>query len=141
MTVFSDAEVAYLKSQRLARLATIGTDGQPHVVPTAYRLSDDEERIEIGGWGFGASRKYRDMRGDARVAVVVDDFSNDEPSGPRGIEIRGRAEIHETGGEHLGSGRDPQWVSIRPQRVSTWGIVKSAFESGGQTARSVRARD
>ena len=33
MSVFTPAEVAYLESQRLARIATSGPDCQPHVVP------------------------------------------------------------------------------------------------------------
>jgi len=31
-SVFSPAEIEYLKSQRLCRIATVGPDGQPHVV-------------------------------------------------------------------------------------------------------------
>ncbi len=31
MSVFSDAEIEYLRSQRLGRIATVGRDGQPHV--------------------------------------------------------------------------------------------------------------
>ena len=35
MSVFSAAEIEYLQSQRLGRLATSGPDGQPHVVPVS----------------------------------------------------------------------------------------------------------
>jgi pyridoxamine 5'-phosphate oxidase family protein len=37
VSVFSDAEIDYLGSQRLGRLATVGHDGMPHVVPVAFR--------------------------------------------------------------------------------------------------------
>ena len=46
MRAFTDAEVSYLKSQRLGRLATVGADGQPHVVPVGFRYNTDEEAIE-----------------------------------------------------------------------------------------------
>jgi Pyridoxamine 5'-phosphate oxidase len=35
---FSDEEIAYLQSQPLTRLATVGPDGQPDVVPLAYEF-------------------------------------------------------------------------------------------------------
>ena len=39
MSVFSDAEITYLQSQRLARIATAGRDSQPHVVPVSFRYN------------------------------------------------------------------------------------------------------
>ncbi|MFL5881601.1 MAG: pyridoxamine 5'-phosphate oxidase family protein, partial [Actinomycetota bacterium] len=33
MSAFTPPEIAYLTSQGLARLATVGPDGRPHVVP------------------------------------------------------------------------------------------------------------
>ena len=41
MSVFSDAEIEYLASQRLGRLATVGHDGMPHAVPVAFRRHRD----------------------------------------------------------------------------------------------------
>jgi hypothetical protein len=37
MSVFTDAEIEHLGSQRLGRLTTVGHDGMPHVVPVAFR--------------------------------------------------------------------------------------------------------
>ena len=39
MTVFSEAELAYLESKTMGRLATIGADGRPHLVPLTYRFN------------------------------------------------------------------------------------------------------
>ena len=39
MSAFSDAEISYLKSQRLGRIATAGPDGQAHVVPVGFRYN------------------------------------------------------------------------------------------------------
>jgi pyridoxamine 5'-phosphate oxidase family protein len=33
MSVFSEAEIAYLQRKTMGRLATIGSDGMPHLVP------------------------------------------------------------------------------------------------------------
>jgi pyridoxamine 5'-phosphate oxidase family protein len=53
MSVFSAAEISYLQSQRLARIATAGPDCQPHVVPLAFRLASIEpwrpRMIEVRG--------------------------------------------------------------------------------------------
>jgi pyridoxamine 5'-phosphate oxidase family protein len=44
---FSDEEVAYLRSQRLARIATVSPDGQPDVVPVGYQF--DGTHFYVGG--------------------------------------------------------------------------------------------
>jgi pyridoxamine 5'-phosphate oxidase family protein len=61
------------------------------------------------------------------------------PWTPRGIEIRGRAELHDSGGEERfgGGGWDSAWFSIVPQRIISWGIEGPAFSAAGRSARSV----
>jgi pyridoxamine 5'-phosphate oxidase family protein len=93
MSVFSAAEIDYLQSQRLGRLATSGPDGQPHVVPVAFRYNPEQDTIDIGGDGFARRKKYRDVQHNPRVAFVVDDLASIRPWRPRMIEIRGVAEI------------------------------------------------
>lgn len=39
MSVFTSEELDYLAEQRLGRIATVGPDGQPHVVPTSFRYN------------------------------------------------------------------------------------------------------
>ncbi|MBF6591728.1 MAG: PPOX class F420-dependent oxidoreductase, partial [Ktedonobacterales bacterium] len=73
MGAFTEAEMAYLASQRIGRLATLSADGAPHVVPVRYHFNAALETIEIGGHGMGASKKYRDVARDGRAAFVVDD--------------------------------------------------------------------
>jgi pyridoxamine 5'-phosphate oxidase family protein len=41
MSVFTAAEIEYLGGQPLGRLATVGSDGQPHVVPRVAFVVDD----------------------------------------------------------------------------------------------------
>ena len=138
MGVFTDKELEYLKGQRLARLATSDAEGSPHVVPVGFRVSDDGSAIDVGGHGFAGSKKYRDIKANARVAIVVDDLASVQPWTPRGIEVRGIAELHDSGGAaKFGSGWDEAWVRIVPQRVNSWGIEAPAFTEGSRSARSI----
>ena len=129
MHTFTDAELAYLTSQTLGRLATVGRAGTPHVVPVAVFYDPATETIVIGGGAnMAASRKFRDAQRRPDVALVVDDLASVEPWSARGIEIRGRAEAHTVGGaevgQRLGAGFrfDAAWIRIRPQRIIAWGI-------------------
>ncbi len=122
---FSKAEIAYLQSQRLARIATVGPDGQPHVVPVAFRYNADLGAIDIGGHGFTTRKKYRDVQRNPRVALVIDDLASINPWKARGVEIRGQAEVLTTGGEKIGPGFDPAMFRITPTRIVSWGLDES----------------
>jgi pyridoxamine 5'-phosphate oxidase family protein len=76
MGAFMDAEISYMKTQRLGRLATVGADGQPHVVPVSFHHNQKEDAIEIGGHsGFAKRMKYGDVVHNPRVAFVIDAVS------------------------------------------------------------------
>ena len=137
MSHFTEREIDYLRSQRLGRLATVGPDGSPHVVPVGFRLDADAKAIEVGGHGLSASKKWRDLHGNARIALVVDDLASVDPWTPRGIEIRGHAELHTDGGQKFGPGWDSAWIRVVPERIVSWGIEGTAFSPGGRKARSV----
>ena len=137
MSNFTEKEIEYLRGQRLGRLATVASDGSPHVVPVGFRLAADEQAIEVGGHGMNGSKKWRDLQANPRIAVVVDDLASVTPWTPRGIEVRGRAELHAEGGEKFGPGWDSAWIRIVPQRIVSWGIEGAAFSPGGRSARSV----
>ena len=121
MRAFSETEVAYLKSQRLGRLATVA-DGQPHVVPVGFRYNAELDTIDIGGHDFAKRKKFRDVQRNPKVAFVVDDLASISPWRPRGIEIRGEAEVLRSGGERFGLGFDPEIFRIRPRRIVSWGL-------------------
>ena len=135
MSSFTPAEIAYLQSQRLGRLATVGADGQPHVVPVSFRYNPERDTIDIGGHGFATRKKFRDVRHNGRVAFVVDDVASVTPWMPRGIEVRGGAEILETGGKEVMPDFDDEMFRIRPKRIISWGLANS--EGMMSNARSV----
>ena len=113
MSVFSKRELEYLTGERplarkLGRLATIGMDGLPHVVPVGWSLGPDAETVYVNGRNNAASKKFRDVAASGVAALVVDDVL--PPWRPRGVEIRGRATI-------MGD-----TIVIHPTRVASWGM-------------------
>jgi hypothetical protein len=68
MSIFTQAEIAYLNSQILCRLATVGPNGGPHVVPVGFRYNPELDTIDIGGHDFAKRKKFRDVRRNAQVA-------------------------------------------------------------------------
>jgi pyridoxamine 5'-phosphate oxidase family protein len=120
MSAFTAAEIEYLSTQRLGRLATVGPDGAPHVVPVGFRYNPETDTIDIGGHNTGRSKKWRDIGRDPRVAFVVDDVL--PPWRPRLIEIRGTAERLRSGGSGLGRGFADEVIRITPARIVGWGI-------------------
>jgi len=122
MSVLTPAEITYLHSQQLGRLATTGANRQPHVVPMAFRYNPDEDTIDIGGYRFSGTKKARDIGENHRVAFVVDDIASTDPWRVRMIEIRGEAEVVASGGGSIRPGFEETFVRIRPRRIVSFGI-------------------
>lgn len=121
MTVFTEAELYYLREERrLGRLATVGADGMPHAAPVGWSLDPDADTVVITGRNFAATKKFRDVATTGRAAIVIDDVL--APWQPRGVEIRGRAEAID--------GPEPH-IRIRPTRIVSWGLET------GRSSRSI----
>jgi pyridoxamine 5'-phosphate oxidase family protein len=120
VSAFSDAEIDYLDSQRLGRLATVGADGMPHVVPVAFRYNPDTDSIDIGGHDFAKRKKFRDVERTGVAALVVDDVL--PPWQPRAVEVRGQAVTLETGGKAIMEQFDDPIIRITPRRIVSWGL-------------------
>lgn len=122
-SIFTRDEQDYLESERrLARLATVGKDGTPHVAPVGWSYDPAKGVIEIGGHDFAATKKYRDVQHTGRAALVIDDVL--PPWQPRGVEIRGAAEA---------ISEPTPLIRIRPTRIVSWGLSAD----GGRSARNV----
>ena len=122
MSELSGKQIAYLASQRLGRLATVGADGRPHVVPTSFRYNQASGTVDVGGLHVGTTKKYRDVKATGVAAIVIDDLLSVDPWQPRMLEIRGRAEAIETGGSVLGPGFGEAFIRIHPGKVNSFGI-------------------
>ncbi|WP_336208254.1 pyridoxamine 5'-phosphate oxidase family protein [Nonomuraea sp. LPB2021202275-12-8] len=128
MDGFSEAELAYLRTHDLARLATATAAGAPHVVPVRIHLGVERNVIGIGSFLLaegGRPRRYRhNVQDNDQVALVVDDFTED---GPRGVAIHGVGRIHAEGGERLNPRFEPVWLAIMPTWISSWGVDTSPY--------------
>jgi pyridoxamine 5'-phosphate oxidase family protein len=114
MSVFRQAERDYLAGGRqLARLATVGADGTPHVVPVAYIYNAVRDTIDVGGHALERTKKFRDVARSGRAAIVIDDLASTDPWVPRGIEVRGRGEA---------IALPTPLIRIHPERVVSWGL-------------------
>ena len=120
MSVYTDKELTYLAGQRLGRIATVGPDGQPHVVPTSFRYNPDHDAIEVGGMRMSQTKKARDVRRTGRASIVIDDVL--PPWQPRMIEVRGTAEVIDSGGKAFGENFENTIVRIKPARIISFGI-------------------
>jgi pyridoxamine 5'-phosphate oxidase family protein len=59
------------------------------------------------------TKKFRDARRTGRASIVIDDLASIDPWAPRGIEVRGRAEIVE---------QPRPLIRIHPERIVAWGL-------------------
>jgi pyridoxamine 5'-phosphate oxidase family protein len=95
---FSEEEIAYLRSQRLARIATVSAEAQPDVVPVGFEF--DGTYVYVGGIDPARTRKFRNVRaGNTKVALVIDDLVSANPWTPRYLRIYGSAELVERQGQ------------------------------------------
>ena len=86
--IFTDDELAYLATQTLGRLATVQPDGTLQVSPVGFHYNPDTESIDIRGFRMSASRKFRNVADNGRVAFVIDDIASVQPWRVRCLEIR-----------------------------------------------------
>lgn len=114
---FTEEEIAYIRSQRMARLATVDAGGQPDVAPVGFEF--DGTCFYVGGRDPERTRKFRNVRaGNAKVAIVVDDLESVDPWTPRGIRVYGTADFVERS-SYAGPG---SYLRITPQTSWSWGL-------------------
>jgi pyridoxamine 5'-phosphate oxidase family protein len=126
MSVFTHDELRYLTGGRqLGRIATVGADGTPHVVPVAWIYNAARDTIDIGGQDLERSKKFRDVARTGRAAIVIDDLASTDPWRPRAVEVRGRGEA---------IALPTPLIRIHPERIVSWGLgrARSARTVGRQ---------
>ena len=130
--VLTGAQAEFLRWARVARLASSGPDGSPHVVPVCPALDGDEVVVAL----MDGSVKLRNIREDPRVALVVDDYREDWDANA-GLVLRGRARFLDGADWGRARGllyekfsqyatlspieRDPI-VAIALEHASSWGV-------------------
>jgi pyridoxamine 5'-phosphate oxidase family protein len=112
VVTFTNDEVAFLTQSRLARVATASSEGQPHVVPVVYEF--DGTAFYFSGWNLEKSLKFQNLVHNKKVAMVIDDLLTVSPWRPRGVEVRGVAELGSEGGR--------SYVKVCPLVKRSWGF-------------------
>ena len=121
---FTDAELDYLGTQRLGRLATVQPNGTLQVSPVGFRYNSSTKTIDISGYNMATSRKFRNVADNGRVAFVVDDIASIQPWRVRCLEIRGKAEAINAPADSA-VGIDEPIIRIHPSRIISFGIDDS----------------
>jgi pyridoxamine 5'-phosphate oxidase family protein len=126
--MFTEEEIAYLRSQPVARLATLGPSDQPDVVPLSFEY--DGACFWVGGVGSQVltTRKFRNITaGRRKVSLVVDDVVSFDPFVARAIRVYG---IADDPVERVGLVGPGIYCRITPTKVWAWNM---AGEPAGET--------
>lgn len=85
----TDEQRAFWEDQRTLHVASLNSDGTPHLVPMWFAWVDGN----LAFWTYGRSQKIVNLRRDPRITVMGE--AGDKYEELRGITIVGRAEIIE----------------------------------------------
>ena len=127
---------AFLDAQRVARLATAGADGAPHVVPVVFARLGDAVYIAIDEKPKTTTRlrRLRNIEENPRAALLVDSYDEDWAR-LRWVMVRGAAVVLRHGPEHDDAvaalrSKYPQYrdmaledrpiIRLRAERVTAW---------------------
>jgi pyridoxamine 5'-phosphate oxidase family protein len=126
--MFTDAELEYLRNQRLGRLATLAPDGTLQNSPVGFDVDAEAGVINIRGRDLGNTKKFHNVAANGQVAFVVDDIASVTPWVVRCFEVRGTAEAL-TGQQPPNSYLSPEVIRIHPRRVISWGLGADGQQS------------
>jgi len=96
--MLTDPQRRFLDVERVARLATVGSDGQPHVVPICYAIVDDKIGFTVDEKpkrGDKELKRLSNIRANPKVAMT--DRYDEDWSKLGWVMLQGRAEILTSG--------------------------------------------
>ena len=132
---------AFIRTSRVARMATVDATGSPHVVPICYAydgsrlysaVDEKPKRVEPS-----AIRRLTNIRANPRICLIIDEY-DDDWSRLRFVMIHGIAGVEPSGPEHrraidllrekyfqyrsmpLAENINPV-IAITPTNIVTWG--------------------
>ena len=142
MRAFTAEELAFVHTQRVARLATTDGAGQPHAIPVCYACDGIAFYIALDAKPKQVApqqlKRVRNILENPRVALVIDRYSDDW-SNLAYLLVRGTATLLPPGDEEhsravvLLRDRYPQYhampideqpvIAIHPTSVVSWGAL------------------
>ncbi|MBI3217843.1 MAG: PPOX class F420-dependent oxidoreductase [Mycobacterium sp.] len=121
---FTPEEIDYMRTQPLARVASVDSEGQPDVVPVTFEF--DGTYINIGGFEPAKTRRHQNVSaGNHRVALVIDDLASTEPWSPRYLRVYGTAEVI--------NGEQPH-LRVTPTISWSWNLGGESLRGGAASA-------
>ncbi len=121
---FSTAELVYLKSQRLGRLATQQANGTLQLSPVGFRLDEASGTIDIPDTSCRPARSSATSSTTPQWRSSSMTSPRSDPWRVRCLEIRGSAEaIPPT--HPATPGDDDAMIRIHPSRVISFGLEDS----------------
>jgi len=112
MSAFTDAEVEYLRTQPLMRFASASLAGKPDVAPVVFEVDGDD--ILTSGFDITRTVRYRNVKENPKVTVVIDDLASVDPWSPRGLKIIGTCVVEQAG--------EGERFRISPEVIISWAI-------------------
>jgi hypothetical protein len=138
---------SFLSTERTCRVATVSSDGTPHVTPLWFVWEGSSLWLN----SLVRSQRWTDLQRDPRVAVVID--AGTQYSDLRGVELAGR--VAQVGEAPRTTAPDPRlevlelafarkyydrdtfdpdgahaWLQLAPTRVRSWDFRK--LQAGGR---------
>jgi pyridoxamine 5'-phosphate oxidase family protein len=113
---FTEAEIAYIRSQPLARIGTASPEGRPDVAAVAFDF--DGEYFYVSGRRNEITLKYRNTKKNPLASLVIDDLGSARPWRPRGLKIFGEVDFVSRQG-YVG---EKEYLRIKPTRKHSWGL-------------------
>ncbi|GHO81024.1 hypothetical protein KSD_87950 [Ktedonobacter sp. SOSP1-85] len=131
--MFSEQELAFLRTQPLARLATVAINGQPDADAVGFAFENG--RFYIGGYFLERTRKYKNIAaGHSKVSLLIDELPSLEPLEPRSIKLHGEAAILQLEEGFRGPGT---YIVITPKVSWSIGIEGPAFQDGKSVIKKI----
>ena len=116
MSVFTEAELAYLQSQQLGRLATVNKNGEPQIAAVGFRYNAELDTIDIGGIDNANTQKFRNIARNGLASLLIDDML--APMKVHSLEIRGHGQALAEGGQSINPHLSPALIRITPKRIN-----------------------
>lgn len=113
----SSVERAFLEHppRALARIATVGRGGMPHVVPCGWSFDPTRNVIVLGGRDVAATSRFRHVLASRQAAIVIDGLVEGSGWSPWAFLVRGRAQAL------VGP---PAEIIVFLDEVRSWGLAE-----------------